>query len=101
MVIRQYDIEGAFFNGPPRDDLYVKATHAAGNKAWELVKLLDGTKQAAHNWNQVIDDIPKGLGFSQSRNDPGLYFRTEGGSIIIIHVDDLLCAFKTHNIWEI
>ena len=100
MVIRQYDIERAFLNGPLQEELYVKDTHATGDKAWKLVKSLYGTKQAAHNWNRVIDDILVGLGFIQSPDDPGLYFHIQDGSIITIHVDDLLCAFRTHKIRE-
>jgi len=30
VVIRQYDIEGAFLNGPLQEDLYVKDAHATG-----------------------------------------------------------------------
>jgi len=97
-MIRQYDIKGAFVNEPLQEDLYVKDSHATGDRAWKLEKSLYGTKQAEHNWNQVIDDILRGLGFSQSPDDPGLYFRIQDGSIITIHVDDLLCAFRTHEI---
>jgi len=101
MVIRQYNIEGAFLNGPLQEELYVKDAHATGDRAWRLIKSLYGTKQAAHNWNRVIDDILVGLGFIRSPDDPGLYFHIQDGSIITIHVDDLLCAFQTHKIREV
>jgi len=103
MKVRQYDIEGAFLNGPLQEELYVKDKHATGDKAWKLLKSLYGTKQAARNWNLVIDDILRGLEFQQCKDDPGLYFREQDGSIITIHVDDLLCAFQTDAIqyaWE-
>jgi len=102
MVIRQYAIEGAFLNGPLQEDLYVRDAHATGDRAWKLEKSLYGTKQVAHNWNRVTDDNLIGLGLSRSPDDPGLYFRIQDGSIITIHVDDLLCAFRTHKIqvWE-
>lgn len=94
-IIRQYDIEGAFLNGPFEEVLYVVDRQATGDKAWLLKKSLYGTKQAAHNWNKVIDDILKGLGFIQCKDDLGLYYRVSDGELIVIHVDDLLCGFST------
>jgi len=75
MRVRQYDIEGAFLNGLLKEELYVRDIHATGHRAWRLRKSLYGTKQAAHNWNKVLDDILKGLGFSQCFDDSGLYYR--------------------------
>jgi len=93
MVMGQFDIEGAFLNGPLEEVLYVKDQHATGNRAWQLKKSLYSTKQAARNWNKFIDDILRGLGFAQCPDDPGFYFRKIDGSLIVLHVDDLLCAF--------
>jgi len=97
-------MEGAFLNRPLQEELYVKDQHATRDKAWRLRKSLYGTKQAAHNWNQVIDNILRGLGFEQCKNNPELYFRIIDGSLITIYVDDLLCAFRSHKIrtaWEL
>ena len=94
LLVRQYDIEGVFLNGPLEEELYVRDVHATGNRAWRLKKSLYGTKQAAHNWNKVLDDILKGLGFTQYFDDPGLYYRLQNGAIIVVHADDLLCAFR-------
>ena len=93
MVMGQFDIEGAFLNRPLEEVLYVKDQHATGNRAWRLKKSLYGTKQAARNWNKFIDDILRGLGFAKCPDDPGFYFRKIDGSLIVLHVDDLLCAF--------
>jgi len=88
-------MEGAFLNGLLKEELYVKDVHATGKQAWKLLKSLYGTKQAAHNWNKVINDILKGLGFKRCSDDPGLYYREKDRGMIIIHLDDLLCAFNS------
>jgi len=49
------------------------------------------TKQAAHNSNRFVDDLLKGLGFQQGKDDAGLYFQIADGSIIMIYINDLLC----------
>ena len=54
-----------------------------------------GTKQAAHNWNRVLDDVLQGLGFIKCPDDPGLYYRASDQGIIIVHVDDLLVALAS------
>jgi len=103
MRVRQYDIEEAFLNGPLEEELYVWDIHATGHRAWRLRKSLYGTKQAAYNWNKVLNNIFKGLGFSQCFDNPGLYYRISDRSIIVVHVDDLLCAFpdlRTEKEWE-
>ena len=92
MLVRQFDIEGAFLNGPLQEILYVKDVHATGQRAWRLKKSLYGTKQAAHNCNRVLDDVLTGLGFIKCPDDPGLYYRASDQGIIIVHVDDLLVA---------
>ena len=95
MLVRQFDIEGAFLNGPLQEVLYVKDVHATGQKAWRLKKSLYGTKQAAHNWNRVLDDVLTGLGFIKCPDDPGLYYRASDQGLIIVHVDDLLVALAS------
>jgi len=101
MVIWQYDIYRRYI---PKWAIPGRAVdkHATGDRVWRLLKSLYGTKQAAHNWNRVIDSILKGLGFEQSKDDSGLYLRALDSSIITIHVDDLLCTgtFRSHIIWE-
>ena len=94
MVMGQFDIEGAFLNRPLEEVLYIKDQHATGNRAWRLKKFLYDTKQAVRNWNTFIDNILRGLGFAQCPDDPGFYFRKINGSLIVLHVDDLLCAFS-------
>jgi len=51
----------------------------------------------------LIDDLLQGLGFQQCKDDAGLYFRIADGSIIVIYIDDLLCAFHSRSamiIWK-
>lgn len=91
MIIRQFNIEAAFLNGPIEEEIYVRDEHATGKKAWRLRKALYGLKQAARNWNLVIDDLLQGMGYKKCDDDQGLYVGEKG--LICIHVDDLLCAF--------
>jgi len=103
MLVSQYDIEGTFLNAAIQEELYVKDQHATRTRAWKLWKSLYGTKQAAHNWDRVIDNVLQRLGFAQCPDDPGLYFRQVDGLVITIHVDDLLCVFRSATIrqeWE-
>jgi len=93
MVIGQFDIEEAFLNRPLEKILYIKDQHAIGNRAWRLKKSLYGTKQAARNWNKFINNRLKDLGFTKCPDDPGFYFRKIDGSLVVLHVDDLLYAF--------
>lgn len=93
LVMRQFDVEAAFLNGPLEEEIYVKDKHATGTKAWRLRKALYGLKQAASNWNLVINDLLSGIGYHQCPDDPGLYQGSKG--LICVHVDDLLCAFTS------
>ena len=54
----------------------------------------------AHNWNKVLDDILKGLRFSPCLDDLGLYYRIQDGSVIVVHVDNLLCGFANKDAKE-
>jgi len=81
MVVAQFDIKGVYIpECPLQETLYVKDKDATGNRVWRLRKSLYGTKQAAHNSNQFIDDLLKGLGFQQCKDDAGLYFRIADGT---------------------
>ena len=60
-----------------------------------MKKSLYGTKQAAHNWNRVLNDVIQGLDFTTCRDDTGLYYRASDQGIIIVHVDDLLVALAS------
>jgi len=82
MVVAQFDIKGVFLNAPCKKRSTSKDKHATGNRVWRLRKSLYGTKQAAHNSNRFIDDLLKGLGFQQCKDDAGLYFRIADGSIM-------------------
>ena len=83
ILVRQFDIEGAFLNGPLQEILYGKDAHATDQRAWRLKKSWYETKQAAHNWNRVLDDVLIGLGFIKCPDDPRLYYRAPDQGVII------------------
>ena len=62
MVVEECSSTGLFRKySPSRKDIQLVTKYG------DCLKSLYGTKQAAHNWSRVIDDILKGLGFTQSR----------------------------------
>lgn len=85
------DIAEAFLNSPIQEEVYVRNIHATSTRVWHL---LYGTKRAAHNWNRVLDDNLKGVGFVQCPDGPGLYYRISDQRIIV----DILCAFKNRDV---
>jgi hypothetical protein len=57
--------------------------------ALKLINNLYGQKQAGRVWNQYLTDGLKEIGFSQSRNDPCIYWR-ESVVMIIYYTDDTI-----------
>jgi hypothetical protein len=59
---------------------------------YKLSKALYGLKQAPRAWNIKLDTTLKGLGFSQSPLEHGLYARGVGDTRLLIgvYVDDLV-----------
>ena len=156
MIVRQYDIEGAFLNGPIQEDLYVRDIHATGTRAWRLRKSLYGTNRQPTTgtkcWTTSLKALASSstltiLGSSGKKNrislvaswaswwclgrhtvkksdlpprrlrEPQdatrapktppetarvsflmLYYRHSDQSIIVVHVDDLLCSFQSQQI---
>lgn len=61
-----------------------------------LKKALYGLRQAGRQWFKRLDQELKNLGVVQSCNDPCVYYRGQGGDvlIIIVYVDDILIASR-------
>jgi hypothetical protein len=59
----------------------------------EMDKLMYGYKEAAHFWNKTLIGVFIGAGYKQSKKDPCLLYRKEGGKVayVAITVDD--CFF--------
>jgi hypothetical protein len=51
-----------------------------------------GLKQESRSWNLRFDEVVKGLGFIQNEEEPCVYMKASGSSVVflILYVDDKL-----------
>jgi hypothetical protein len=91
------DVKTAFLNGNLTEDVYmtqpegfVAPTNAG--KVCKLQKSIYGLKQASQSWNLRFDEVVKGFGFIQSEEEPCVYKKASGSSVVflILYVDDIL-----------
>lgn len=97
LQIDQMDVKTAFLNGDLKEVVYMKQPNGFKQKGKEdyvclLKKSLYGLKQAPRSWNMKLDEELTKLNFKRSLNEPCVYTRTKGKSIIIlaVYVDDIL-----------
>ena len=77
------------------------------SKVRKLRKSIYGLKQASRSWNHRFDQAVKSFGFDQNLEEPCVYKRGEGKSVVflIIYVDDMLLigrdigALSTVKVW--
>ncbi len=95
LVVRQFDIKLAFVSSDIDQPVYMRAPSGSNeppNTVWKLKKSLYGLKQAPRLFNTYLNGHLVKLGFTQSSNDPCLYFRigTHEFTLLVIVVDDIL-----------
>ncbi|XP_015165095.1 uncharacterized mitochondrial protein AtMg00810-like [Solanum tuberosum] len=96
--IHQMDVYNAFLNGDLEDEIYMSLPQGFSNqgenmnKVCRLEKSLYGLKQAPRQWNHKFAESLQKLHFKQSQYDHYLFTRrtTEGTTIILVYVDDIL-----------
>ena len=95
--IWQMDVKTAFLNGFLDEDIYMEQPEgfiAKGqeSKVCKLQKSIYGLKQASRSWNHRFDQAVKSFGFDQNLEEPCVYKRGEGKSVVflILYVDDKL-----------
>jgi len=88
-LIIQTESKRSTIRGKARDMLQMLRS---GDKVCLLKKALYGLRQAGRQWYSRLNRELKNLGASESKNDPCVYFRGQGGDliIIIVYVDDIL-----------
>ena len=71
-------------------------------KVCRLNMALEGTKQAAHLWQQNLNKFMVDFGFTRSLADPCLYIMREGEIVLLsaVHVDDILTAYNDNELYE-
>ena len=95
--IWQMDVKTAFLNGKLSEEVYM--TQPEGfihpkypNKVCRLKKSIYGLKQASRSWNLCFDEKIKEFGFLKNEDEPCVYVRASGSSIVflVLYVDDIL-----------
>lgn len=91
--VRQGDVCTAFLNGDLTEEVHVRPPPEAGQggAVWRLRKALHGLKQAARAWYAKLAEVMEKEGFTVSQNDPCLFMRGSGDSLVcvLVHVDDM------------
>ena len=95
----QMDVVTAFLNADIKEQVYMKQPQGyeqGQNLVCLLLKALYGTKQAPHDWNEVLNSFMLSIGFKRCVSDSCIYVRTtKTNSVILIglFVDDLPIAY--------
>jgi Reverse transcriptase (RNA-dependent DNA polymerase) len=91
--IRQLDFVLAFLQAPVETDIFMEIPagfKVKGNNdnVLPLINNLYGQKQAGRVWNLYLSEGLIEMGFTQSKNDPCIFWR--GSSLIVIYTDDTI-----------
>ena len=95
-------LHSVFLNRTLEEEVFMKQPEGSEIDGKEhlvckLKKSIYGLKQSPHCWNVALDTQLKKMGFTQSENDPCIYYRNSGGEMFYIgvYVDDIILAGKT------
>jgi hypothetical protein len=104
----QLDVKQAFLNSKIFETVYLVPpgfTIATCLVFWKLCRSLYGLAQSSHNWHVLLKSILCGpeLRYKQSQNDQSVFFHPvtiAGGalSVVIVHVDDIICAGPSNDL---
>ena len=104
MELRQMDVCTAFLYAKIKEEVYMQQPEGYEqggiNMTCKLNKALYGTKQASHEWNELINDFLISIGFTRCVSDTCMYVRktrTGGMMMIGLFVDDLPIAFDSQD----
>jgi len=98
MFSKLLDVDGAFQLPLNKQDVYMKFPDGMKHIEGMVLKLdhsMNGTKQAAFNWNELANKLLIDLGFTATISDPCLYFKYNNNnklSLVGLYVDDFRCA---------
>ena len=108
LTVHQLDVRTAYLNADIDCEVFIKQPEGfevgGKNQVWKLRKSLYGLKQSGRNWNLVLSQYLRRIGFKQSRVDVCLFYMNEDPRIayIVVWVDDILLAANTiHLLQEI
>ena len=102
LKLQQVDVTTAFLNGSLEEEVYMRQPEGFEAKGKEhlvckLKKSIYGLKQSPRCWNVALDSQLSEIGFSQSKNDPCIYFKGTGDDKLYlgVYADDIILAGKT------
>jgi ribonuclease HI len=94
-------VNTAFLYGTIDEEVYMKqptgfTDETRPNHVCKLLKSLYGTKQAARQWNQRLDEYMTSQGFHGADADPCIYVRINDNeyTIMAVYVDDIITVSK-------
>jgi hypothetical protein len=94
--LHQMDVKTTFLNGVIEEEVYIEQPQGfeveyRKSHVCRLKKALYGLKQAPRTWYGRIDSFLTSLGFTKSKADSNLYFKTMDNEpvILLLYVDDL------------
>lgn len=94
--VKHLDVNNAFLHGDLDQEIYMKQPlgfeQGSPNLVCKLNKALYGLKQASRSWFLTVQSVLISLGFTQSRADTSLFFRSKGSEVtyLLVYVDDML-----------
>jgi hypothetical protein len=106
MLVKQYDVKTAFLNGTLQEEIFIdppQGVEIPSGKVLKLKKSLYGLKQAAHVWNQMINESLVRRGCVQNEVDSCLYIFKFGDDriFLIMHVDDIIAATTNEDLLDV
>jgi histone deacetylase 1/2 len=105
LKVSHLDVKTAFLNGDLSEMVFMSQPEGFVAEGYEdhicrLHKAVYGLKQAARSWNLKADEVLKRQGFVNFSDEPCVYIKRRGNSIIIIalYVDDFFIFYNCD--WE-
>jgi hypothetical protein len=97
LEVEQMDVATAFLYGKVEEELYMQqpegyAERGRERMVWRLRRGIYGLKQAPRMWNERIDEVFVGDGFTRCERDTCIYVKWREGKpiYVVVYVDDLL-----------
>ncbi|CAI5704871.1 unnamed protein product [Peronospora farinosa] len=102
--VRHGDVPNAYLRAPIDRPIYVKPPHGSPDegRVYRLLKSLYGLKQSGRLWNDLIHSFLLECGYTQSRQDPCVYFKHEaiGTTVVGLYVDDVIIIAQDDSLSE-
>ncbi|XP_076298344.1 uncharacterized protein LOC143217692 [Lasioglossum baleicum] len=95
MKLITFDVRTAFLYGDLEEEIFMHQPEAfkdGTNRVCRLRKSLYGLKQAPKNWNAKFSKSLQALEFSNTDDDPCIYYNKDRSTVIALFVDDGLVA---------